>query len=178
MCIIEHYHKEREINMGTNIRIYLEEKMGDTWRDRNLYSLRSSDENTFSPVSVYNGRDYLLFSLLAGVRNFEALTPISAPRSLPLDCSLLIRALAPKELVDDIYHGYSWLGLKELFDVLATKKSVLYPHEKTPMSRAVESVESLIGEIANQLYKLERIYDERDLKEKSEDFRIVFWFED
>jgi len=57
----------------------------------------------------YDGRNYLLFSVLAGVRGDGSIYSIKAARGLPVDiCS------DSKHAADDGYHDHSWLTLHEI----------------------------------------------------------------
>lgn len=74
--------------------------------------------------TVPSGRNYALFALLAGVRNYDEATPISEPRGLPDDLQWLIDPDRPHS--DDDYdkpdyyfndvgdHSQSFFSLKEL----------------------------------------------------------------
>lgn len=56
-------------------------------------------------------RNYRLFAVLAGVRNYDnATVPIAEARGLPADCSLQLR----EELDDSDLHSHSWLLLAEV----------------------------------------------------------------
>jgi len=58
---------------------------------------------------AYSNRNYSVFSVLAGVRNFDNITPIDIPRGLPEDVSK--EAAADVRLGAD--HSFSWLTLEE-----------------------------------------------------------------
>lgn len=168
--------------MGTNIRMHLEEKVNGMWWDRNLYVLSSpveinNVENKWSLLSVCTGRDYLLFSLLAGVRNYHLLEPISAPRGIPADCTPGIRK-AVGDIYGDVHFSHSWLSVKELFSLVRGDdgRDIVY-RENSTMGHAVESMKFLLADIENQLYLMGRTYGPEDLYSRSDDFRVVFWFE-
>ncbi|MCY9186471.1 hypothetical protein [Bacillus halotolerans] len=62
--------------------------------------------------SIYRGRNYHLFSILAGVRNYRGLTPISSPKGLPKDVCIEIKNESDFFASDG--HSHSYLTLKEL----------------------------------------------------------------
>lgn len=75
-----------------------------------------------SEVEWYHDRNYEVFAILAGVRNYNNVTPISEPRGLPDDVSPEVARLNydhPEydEDGDDVSlgdHSHSWLTLAEL----------------------------------------------------------------
>lgn len=74
--------------------------------------------------TVPSGRNYALFALLAGVRNYDEAEPISEPRGLPDDLQWLSGSRLPRD--DSAYdkpdyyfndvgdHSQSFFSLKEL----------------------------------------------------------------
>jgi hypothetical protein len=65
-------------------------------------------------AAFYDGRNYQLFAILAGVRDYGKVVPIAKPRGVPEDLSAEVR-----EDVDGYgpdAHGASWYTLKELLD--------------------------------------------------------------
>lgn len=84
----------------------------------------------------YDGRNYAVFAMLAGVRNNYEIVPVAEPRRLPGDMCSELKALADETVQaalsekerDDLYtrlrrsygagwlgdHSYSWLTLREL----------------------------------------------------------------
>lgn len=61
---------------------------------------------------LYSGRDYQLFAVLAGVRNYMGIMPIAQPRGVPTD--LDARTSWEMDMAD---HSCSWFTLKELIAV-------------------------------------------------------------
>ncbi|MFH5185757.1 hypothetical protein ACHHV8_25625 [Paenibacillus sp. TAB 01] len=61
---------------------------------------------------IYDGRHYLLFALLAGVRNQYEITPISEPKCMPNDVSSEIKSISEEWGCDG--HSHTWLTAKEL----------------------------------------------------------------
>jgi hypothetical protein len=101
--------------MGCDIHVYVEKRVDGQWRAADKYS----DEDGIGPdVSyddrVYVGRNYRLFSVLAGVRKHDMLPVIAEPRDLPEDVSPEVRAASDSWGVDG--HSHSWLTLRELLD--------------------------------------------------------------
>lgn len=54
----------------------------------------------------FGWRDYRLYGWLAGIRNYSAVAPISAPRGLPEDF--------PSDMLSIDEHSPSWLSIDEL----------------------------------------------------------------
>lgn len=108
--------------MGTDIHPMVQVKEGDAW---NIVQM---------PLPVYDAvekRNYALFPILAGVRNWdESVTPIAMPRGLPAgvgrwpeDANVWMLESVVHELgrydkpEDETYlgeHSFSWLTLGEL----------------------------------------------------------------
>lgn len=72
----------------------------------------------------YRGRNYALFAMLAGVRNYpgldyksnkQLLTPIAEPRGLPADVTEETKKYSDEWGIDG--HSHSWLTLEELLAV-------------------------------------------------------------
>lgn len=101
--------------MGCDIHMYVEVKPlgSERWlelkRQTLLKDLRS--DRLYS-VPWADGRDYRAFSMLADVRNYDGIVPISPPRDLPSDLSIGVQ-LEAIEWADD-GHSHSWLSLYEL----------------------------------------------------------------
>lgn len=68
--------------MGCDIHFYVEHKVDGVWRQE---FVPDADDKRYAKY-WYSGRNYLLFGLLAGVRN-EHVTPLAEPRGLPSDLS-------------------------------------------------------------------------------------------
>lgn len=80
--------------MGCDIHLYVEARENGVWVEKK--------------GDFYDGRNYNLFSVLAGVRNRHEIIPICEPRGLPEDVSESVRE-------DECYdHSHSWLTLAEL----------------------------------------------------------------
>jgi hypothetical protein len=58
------------------------------------------------------GRDYELFSVLASVRNYHDIVPISEPKGLPEDVDYMFEAYYKSQYGDA--HSASWITLKEM----------------------------------------------------------------
>lgn len=87
------------------------------------YFLRVVSQNESSDISrivssfeghkeIRTGRNYDMFSLLAGVRDYGDCAPISKPRGLPEDVSEYIKYLSDRWGCDG--HSHSYYTLKEL----------------------------------------------------------------
>lgn len=64
-------------------------------------------------MSPFSDRRYSVFGFLADIRNYSDVPPISLPRGLPNDVSILVK----DEYGDGIdWHSSSWLTVQELTD--------------------------------------------------------------
>ncbi len=90
--------------MGCDIHIVLQKKVDEHWLNVDL----GRDERGWAR-EIYEGRCYVLFGILAGVRNYDVV-PIAEPRGIPEDLPLY-NGESERYLGD---HSYSWLGLREM----------------------------------------------------------------
>ncbi len=108
--------------MGCDIHLFTEIKKSinsedkwvnvDNWRYNPYYKEGSDDgEEMLHVESLYSGRNYELFGILAGVRdpNNDA---IDDPRGLPEDVSSVTKKASDRW--DGDGHSHSWLTLREL----------------------------------------------------------------
>lgn len=86
--------------MGTDIYMHVETQRDGEW---SVYAM-----------DVYGRRSYVLFAVLADVRNSFGVRPITAPRGLPEDCSDAVR----RDLDDLSFSGHSlsWLTIEEIIN--------------------------------------------------------------
>lgn len=102
--------------MGCDIHLYVEKRVDGKWATADKwthseYDTENPDSRTVSyEDSWYTGRNYELFSVLAGVRNRYDIIPISEPRGIPDDVSPEL-----KQGYNDCYEqSGSWLTLAEI----------------------------------------------------------------
>lgn len=96
----------------------------NAWTKSNHYDPNSDDafdRMEYYPMSCYNGRNYQLFGILAGVRSMEY-PQLDGQRGLPAGC--------PQEVKDYIKtwggaHSITWYSLGELNKAVRNKK--VYP---------------------------------------------------
>jgi len=175
--------------MGCDIHMYVERRVHGRWQ-------AVSDPQQPECPDAYHGwfcgdRSYRLFAILADVRNYDGLVPISQPRGLPKNVSKPIRRLAAGD-VD--CHSFTWLGVQELLDFdwdepagemtrcVPPEEVVAFQRSGTkPLNTALVSVgwESLTWDVTyrdcapgflEELEKLRALAEPRDL-------RLVFWFD-
>ena len=68
--------------MGCDIHFYVERKIDGVWQQQ----FNTAEENPRWQKYWFNGRNYILFGLLAGVRNHDV-DPLVEPRGVPNDMS-------------------------------------------------------------------------------------------
>lgn len=110
--------------MGCDIHMYVEYKKkvndNDVWVDGDYYKFNpyhktDKEEPKLDRMELYGGRNYSLFSTLAGVRDYtDKMIPVSEPKGKPDDCNENI--VSEFETWDGDGHSYSWLTLKEIKD--------------------------------------------------------------
>lgn len=105
--------------MGADIHCWVEARRGGVWAEARPEFPLSDFEKEFYASDpgyrrhIWDTRDYGLFGVLAGVRNYSAVPPIAEPRGWPDDLSPALKA----ELEDqDDLHSRSYYTLKELLD--------------------------------------------------------------
>ena len=115
--------------MGCDIHLYTEIKRHvndtDMWVNADYWSINpyykycdeedKKWEKELEVVSIYQGRNYELFDILAGVRG-SGLNKISAPKGLPVDVCDIVKAESDRWGSDG--HSHSYFTLKELIDYL------------------------------------------------------------
>lgn len=201
--------------MGCDIHLYTEalKEIGnkekwisaDCWNINPYYDENDEDnhEQYLNVVSIYDHRNYTLFSMLAGVRNYSDNVCIAKARGIPSDVSEPVKC--EYEYWGSDGHTHSWLTLEEI------KKYVL-EHPTTKYSGLVSPSDSIRidnGEMprhfclatSNTTYvyrewehehnyfdeiiqgmeaikkKQFRIWDDEEYPEYDEKVRIVFWFD-
>lgn len=116
--------------VGCDIHAYAEAKVGGGWAavghvfDNEYHDPNSPtliyqydgvgewESNRRMSEHPYDGRNYHLFAILAGVRNYNRVTPIAAPRGLPEDVSGYVKHQSDSLGCDG--HSHSHLTLAEL----------------------------------------------------------------
>jgi hypothetical protein len=174
--------------MGCDIHIRLEKinENGD-WIPLDHYEIREDWEDQkhycktfpFFPVSIYNGRDYELFGLLAGVRsNYPE--PIVEPRGIPESANKYIK----DEYESDTYlHTPSWLALGELMKTWSKHCYDSPLDEYGCRNVYIRLLKNIIQPIEHRLEEYECLFAENEveLEEKCRRYwysvRIVFWFD-
>lgn len=114
--------------MGCDIHIHVEYKVlvkgrkkwqcGDYFMLNPYYGTNEYEKEKYSVVDFCGDRNYLLFSVLADVRNYADNAYISEPRGLPADISKEVKAIAEDWGEDG--HSHSYLTLQELLDFQKT----------------------------------------------------------
>lgn len=150
--------------MGTDIHLYVEHynKESKRWDSLSLY--KKSSEDKFFPVDIYDGRDYELFGLLAGVRSIIA--PFVFSRGVPDDMSCEVS----KAYGDgQYYHTPTWYDWCEL-----QTYERIFDNEYDDEDDANSLCKRLDG-FMNDIEKVLNAYD--IYYPKPGDIRIVMWFD-
>ena len=153
--------------MGCDIHCNLEYRRNkeSDWYDIDLYKKNEyfgeDDEPEYWKVSLYNGRSYFLFGLLAGVRNYSV-EPISQPRGVPDDVSESIKEYYNKW--GDDAHTPSWYTLYEL-------KSAQKTLDERVLQELIDAIE--LRYLQSENYRYNKTLTEDEEKR----IRLVFWFD-
>lgn len=150
--------------MGTDIHLYVEHynKESKRWDSLSLY--KKSSEDKFFPVDIYDGRDYELFGLLAGVRSIIASFVFS--RGVPDDMSCEVS----KAYGDGQYYHtptwYDWCELQTYERIFDNE----YDDE--------DDINSLCKRLDGFMNDIEKVLNAYDIYyPKPGDIRIVMWFD-
>ena len=112
--------------MGCDIHVHIERKYERdgkvTWYSADHYKYNpyhfmypeEECERELELVPVYRRRDYLLFSILCGVRNYTGVEPMDEPRGLPDNVSNVVAT--DSEWWGSDGHSHSWFTVKELLN--------------------------------------------------------------
>lgn len=146
--------------MGCDMHIFLEKKEGDKWVDNTPYE-RDTWDGSLQPQDYYC-RSYLLFSMLAGVRNSEGIKPIARPRGIPDDCSKEYRDFVEQWTPDG--HSHSYFTIAELDKAYTKCKSVI---QRETLGGFVNFLLKM-AEVMNPYYKILLKHNE---------FRVCFFFD-
>jgi hypothetical protein len=144
--------RKRRSSMGADITVRFERKTKDNiWVEANAYT---KDGNI---LELCSSRNYMLFALLANVRNHFDIEPLEALRDLPDDICEITR----NTFYDMNYHSHSYYTLKELLKHL---EATTDPELNNVLSRFVYPIE----ELANSYHYY---------SSQSADFRVIFAFD-
>lgn len=191
--------------MGCDIHSFAEKRNKETnkWEKvENAFTLGSYDKERMKKDKgdcPFDWRSYSMFAFLAGVRNYDCCEPLSEPKGLPDDSEYLNEwkesdgwggeTTRKAEILDNDYHSYSHLTLKELME---------FDYEKTFWNRRVIRTtyredgsvsgsngaclaEEGEGEIISYRNNLGEMFfthlEELKSLGEPDDVRIVFWFD-
>ena len=203
--------------MGCDIHLYTEAKdtkngkkvwrNTDDWRLNPYYEKGNTDgETEYNLKSIYHDRDYELFTVLAGVRQYnDKNVPISKPKGLPRDASKVVKESSADYGADG--HSHSFLTYAEIEDYANDVGSVVYSGLITPeAAKKLEkdgelpqewcqgstdktlvwaewkapfaSLQKLLKKMEERMRDELWIFNDNPIEtEKKNDFRIVFWFD-
>lgn len=157
--------------MGCDIHMFIEKKTNekyDIWERVSLYYVNRNTHD-IECVEPYKGRDYDLFSLLAGVRG--GYEPFDSCRGLPPHVSSKVEA--EYNAGDGDYYSATWYDLFELKLFIKEFKMTHAEDEEEKKEQMIPRLEELWEGIINYLdFADEFIWDIKPGK-----YRIVFWFD-
>lgn len=152
--------------MGCDIHCHVEYKHthNKEYEDIDLYKRNiylDAIDYEFVKVDIYQGRCYLLFGILAGVRD-HSVKPISEARGIPDDCCENTR----KEYLqyEDDYHHPSWYTLSEL-------KDAQKDYNKDCLQEFVDLIEKRFIDVINYGWS------KKLTPEEEQNIRVVLWFD-
>ena len=200
--------------MGCDIHLFTEIKKSinsedkwvnvDNWRYNPYYQEGNNNwERMLSVESIYSGRNYELFGILAGVRNRNN-DSIDDPRGLPEDVSEVTKKESDRG--DGDGHSHSWLTLRELKEYqglhpVVKRSGFISPEaaelldagEETPdtwcqmttlttwVKREWEEGCDVLKPLVDKLNERVRdefyVWGDEERPEFDEKIRIVFWFD-
>lgn len=96
--------------MGCDIHTVAEVRRDGRWHSVGQYEWLSVYSDADPEDAPFEWRHYMMFALLAGVRNYEGIEPITQPRGMPSDASM--EALAKRSYWTG--HTPSFVTLREL----------------------------------------------------------------
>ena len=136
----------------------------DNWRYNEDYDEEDPDsEEKLSVSPIYTNRNYHLFSILAGVRDYsENCNKISEPKGLPEDISKITKKEADRWKGDG--HSHSYLTLKEI-------KDFQNKNNEECLNKIIDSIEDRMRD------EFWIFSSKEDTSEYHDKIRIVFWFD-
>lgn len=145
--------------MGCDIHLHTEVKIDGIWHTYGTHTahLMSVETTMYLPK-------WLMY-----VTPYGEIKPISEPRGMPDDCSVVTRVKAKYWEADA--HSHSWLGAEEIRELEEWYEET-FKHLKIPYSWASHMFGYSFGDSWGSFTK----YPE-DNPEGIEDIRFVFWFD-
>lgn len=162
--------------MGCDIHLYTEMRRTingeakwvniDHFKLSPYYDGKDNAEKKYGIIRLYDTRNYRLFTILAGVRNYgDSDVVISPPKGIPADCSNMVAEEAEYWKLDG--YSESYFTLKELKDFANENASSI---EDSGLQGLIEKIEERKREAFS-------IWDNYEHPEHDENIRIVFWFD-
>lgn len=146
--------------MGCDIHSYVEyrDKTTGLWKMVRIYVPYRWEPERLDLVEPFNGRNYELFAILAGVRGLAQ--PIAEPRGIPRDVSNGV--LRKWEKDKEWNHTPSWLTLAELC-VASKDKKTYNKDERSYLKGFINGIDFMLGASCHWVDDI--------------DVRVVFWFD-
>jgi hypothetical protein len=154
--------------MGCDIHLCAEVRRSGKWERAEPLIEDRSHEPTMVREQFYNDRNYILFTVLAGVRdNNQAIQTISSPRGVPHDVSS-----EWKEQVDSWAgdgHSHSWLSFRELYEFEGWDKIIYDWDQSLPIKSYCKEF------YIDTMKKLASLCSDPSIT--PDDVRVVFFFD-
>lgn len=177
--------------------------LGDYFKTNPYFEVFPNEEK-MERLELHGGRNYGLFSTLAGVRDYtNSIRPVSDPKGVPEDCCDYIKKV--NEDWGDDGHSHSWLTLNELKNYQSQnlklpRTGLLSPEQLVEFDKGVlpnswcqgtnqpgyerreweeenNTLVPLIEKLQNRAHELmQHDWQEYDIS-NDEKIRIVFWFD-
>lgn len=160
--------------MGCDIHMHTEYFEKDRWHSGDYFRVEvdyGGNEELIT-MPIYEERDYVLFSVLADVRNTNGFEPICPPKGLPNDACKQTKQDFVEWMPDA--HSVSYFTLRELMDFTNQDLNLYNVHGRGPQSPLIPLIELLVQRAKELFYTNHQGFIDKDLASK---IRIVFWFD-
>ncbi len=159
--------------MGCDIHLYTEYRDGVRWMNCDNWRLRRMGSEGYTLHPLWEGRNYVLFGILAGVRD-TWVARIDDPRGRPEGMSEVVE----RELDgwDGDAHSISWFTLEEMREFWKRKRKEVIDEEE--WEEGVGQLDNLMDLLEERKREVFNLYsDEEGYEEYDARIRVVFWFD-
>ena len=181
------------IKIGCDITVHCEYRKDGVWHNCDNFEW-DQETGKYEFYPIYDGRNYDLFGVLAGVRCND-FPSIDVPRGLPKDMALKTKEMAESDL--SWTHSHSYVTLREMLEWKRKrtkewkklKKKYVIKHDSHEGDFILDDdmyptfkyekhlLDYLIRRMKDKMGDHIGCYEKDDYYAKGDDFRIVFWFD-